>query len=179
MVLESTTYPGTTDEDLRKVLEEGSGLKAGTDFHLAFSPEREDPGNAESVVAKIPKVVYDSMGRAMKGRRIPLVGLAYTANVDDDRESPGYVLMDKMSKLGVSVSYFAPYIPVIRPSLAHAHWAGVQSVAWFEEVIGSLNAALISTAHANVDYAELGQWANLIVDTRNAMKGIASRSKNC
>lgn len=57
VVLESTTYPGTTDEDLRAVLEKGSGLKAGTDFHLAFSPEREDPGNPESKVALIPKVV--------------------------------------------------------------------------------------------------------------------------
>ena len=57
VVLESTTYPGTTDEDLRKVLEEGSGMKAGTDFHLAFSPEREDPGNPQSKVSEIPKVV--------------------------------------------------------------------------------------------------------------------------
>ena len=57
VVLESTTYPGTTDEDLRAVLEAGSGLKAGTDFHLAFSPEREDPGNPDSKVALIPKVV--------------------------------------------------------------------------------------------------------------------------
>src|SRR5271170_4448852 len=57
VVLESTTYPGTTDEDLREVLEAGSGLKAGTDFHLAFSPEREDPGNIESKVQKVPKVV--------------------------------------------------------------------------------------------------------------------------
>src|SRR5688572_16452437 len=57
VVLESTTYPGTTDVDLRAVLEAGSGLKAGTDFHLAFSPEREDPGNPNSDVAKIPKLV--------------------------------------------------------------------------------------------------------------------------
>src|SRR5439155_8895830 len=57
VVLESTTYPGTTDEDLRAVLESGSGLKAGTNFHLAFSPEREDPGNPDSRVAQIPKVV--------------------------------------------------------------------------------------------------------------------------
>lgn len=57
VVLESTTYPGTTDEDLRDVLEKGSKLKAGTDFHLAFSPEREDPGNPDSKVAIIPKVV--------------------------------------------------------------------------------------------------------------------------
>src|SRR6184192_4007057 len=57
VVLESTTYPGTTDEDLRVVLEEGSGMKAGLDFHLAFSPEREDPANEQSKVKQIPKVV--------------------------------------------------------------------------------------------------------------------------
>ena len=44
-MLESTTYPGTTREILQPLLEEGSGLKAGADFHLAFSPERVDPGN--------------------------------------------------------------------------------------------------------------------------------------
>jgi len=57
VVLESTTYPGTTDEDLRMILEQGSGLRAGVDFHLAFSPEREDPGNPNSQVALIPKVI--------------------------------------------------------------------------------------------------------------------------
>jgi UDP-N-acetyl-D-glucosamine dehydrogenase len=57
VVLESTTYPGTTDQDLRAVLEEGSGLRAGADFHLAFSPEREDPGNPNSRIGEIPKIV--------------------------------------------------------------------------------------------------------------------------
>lgn len=56
IVLESTTYPGTTDEDLRSILEE-SGLKAGVDFYLAYSPEREYPGNKEFTTSKIPKVV--------------------------------------------------------------------------------------------------------------------------
>lgn len=56
IVLESTTYPGTTDEDMRTILEE-SGLKAGKDFYLAYSPEREDPGNKEYSTSKIPKVV--------------------------------------------------------------------------------------------------------------------------
>jgi len=56
VVLESTTYPGTTAVDLRRRLEQGSGLVAGRDFHLAFSPEREDPGNRMSL-EKIPKVV--------------------------------------------------------------------------------------------------------------------------
>ncbi|MBB5999376.1 nucleotide sugar dehydrogenase [Streptomonospora salina] len=56
VVLESTTYPGTTYEVLRPLLEE-SGLVAGSDFHLAFSPERIDPGNATFGVANTPKVV--------------------------------------------------------------------------------------------------------------------------
>src|SRR4051795_392696 len=57
VVLESTTYPGTTEDELRAVLEGGAGLKAGADFHLAFSPEREDPANGQSNVKKIPKIV--------------------------------------------------------------------------------------------------------------------------
>jgi len=56
IVLESTTYPGTTDEDMRKILE-GRGLKAGEDFYLAFSPEREDPANKNFSTRTIPKVV--------------------------------------------------------------------------------------------------------------------------
>jgi UDP-N-acetyl-D-glucosamine dehydrogenase len=54
--LESTTYPGTTDGELRTALEKGSGMVAGEDFHLVYSPEREDPGNAKSV-EKIPKLL--------------------------------------------------------------------------------------------------------------------------
>ena len=56
IILESTTYPGTTDEDMRKILE-GTGLKAGKDFYLAYSPEREDPANKDFITSKIPKVV--------------------------------------------------------------------------------------------------------------------------
>jgi UDP-N-acetyl-D-glucosamine dehydrogenase len=56
VILESTTYPGTTDEVVRPILERG-GLKAGVDFYLAFSPERVDPSNKEWTTANIPKVV--------------------------------------------------------------------------------------------------------------------------
>lgn len=54
--LESTTYPGTTDADMRMILEK-TGLKAGSDFHLAYSPEREDPNNKDFSTSTIPKVV--------------------------------------------------------------------------------------------------------------------------
>jgi UDP-N-acetyl-D-glucosamine dehydrogenase len=57
VVLESTTYPGTTREQVLPVLERGSGLKAGQDFHLAFSPERVDPGRNDWTTTNVPKIV--------------------------------------------------------------------------------------------------------------------------
>src|SRR5688572_13712868 len=63
VVLESTTYPGTTREVVKPILEE-TGLKSGEDFFLAFSPEREDPGNAEFSTRTIPRVVGGDGERA-------------------------------------------------------------------------------------------------------------------
>lgn len=57
VVLESTTYPGTTEELIKPILENGSGLKCGTDFYLGFSPERVDPGNLNYKTKNTPKVV--------------------------------------------------------------------------------------------------------------------------
>ena len=309
IVLESTTYPGTTDEDLRWVLEAGSGLKAGTDFHLAFSPEREDPGNPKSKVAEIPKViggytpaclehakavygkaiktlvpvsscrtaeatkltenifrsvnialvnelkiVYSAMGidvwevieaaktkpfgfmpfypgpglgghcipidpfyltwkareyvqntrfielageintampeyvvnrvgealnaqkKATNGSKVLIVGLAYKADVDDDRESPSYVLLNLLHQRGAEVAYYDPYVPVIRPTREHPQWAGIKSVAWDKATLGSYDVVLIASKHASVNYRELGEWSRCIVDTRNAMAGIPAKA---
>jgi UDP-N-acetyl-D-glucosamine dehydrogenase len=57
VVLESTTYPGTTRDDIKPLLEAGSGLTAGEDFHLAFSPERVDPGRVDFTTKNVPKIV--------------------------------------------------------------------------------------------------------------------------
>jgi UDP-N-acetyl-D-glucosamine dehydrogenase len=308
VVLESTTYPGTTDEDLREVLEIGSGLEAGRDFHLAFSPEREDPGNPDSKVAIIPKVVggytplclqkavelyskavktivpvsscrvaeatkllentfrgvnialvnelkvvYSAMGidvwevinaaktkpfgfmpfypgpglgghcipidpfyltwkareygqntrfielageintsmpayvvnrvidalnnsrKALKGSSVLVLGLAYKPNVDDERESPSYFLMEMLKQRGAKVAYYDPYVPIIRPTREHAHWAGTKSVDWNRETISAFDLVLISTNHSSVNYKELAEWAPCIVDTRNAMAGIPGK----
>ena len=305
VVLESTTYPGTTENELREVLERGSGLRAGRDFHLAFSPEREDPGNLKSKISEIPKViggytpacleaakkiygkairkiipvsncrtaeatkllenifravnialvnelktVYGAMDidiweviaaartkpfgfmpfypgpglgghcipidpfylawrarqfgqqtrfvelageintampekviarlaealasqkKQLRGARVLVLGLAYKANVDDDRESPSYVLMDLLKAKDAKVSYFDPHIPVIRPSREYSHWAGTKSVKWDRKAISSFDAILISTAHDAVNYRQLANWAQLIVDTRNVMAEI-------
>lgn len=72
VILESTTYPGTTDELVKTILERGSGLKAGEDFHLAFSPEREDPGNPLAI-HDIPKVV-GGLTQACSARAASLYG---------------------------------------------------------------------------------------------------------
>src|SRR5882672_210041 len=305
VVLESTTYPGTTDEDLLKVLEAGSKMKAGVDFHLAFSPEREDPGNPASKVATIPKViggltpaclekakalygkalttlvpvsscrvaeatkllenifrgvnialvnelkiVYSAMNidvwevieaartkpfgymafypgpglgghcipidpfyltwkareygkntrfielageintqmpelvvqrvsealnaqkKAINGSRVLIVGLAYKPDVDDDRESPSYHLLDMFKERGAEVAYYDPHVPVIRPTREHGHWTGTKSVTWDKASISSFDAVVIATAHKAVNHADLALWAKAIVDTRNAMKGV-------
>ncbi len=76
VVLESTTWPGTTDEVVRPVIEAATGLKANKDFFLAFSPEREDPGNEHFTTATIPKVVGADTKQALK-RAVALYGQAF------------------------------------------------------------------------------------------------------
>ncbi|HEV2068519.1 MAG TPA: nucleotide sugar dehydrogenase [Acidimicrobiales bacterium] len=66
VVLESTTYPGTTEELVGPILEEGSGLAAGDDFHLGYSPERIDPGNPEWGLVNTPKVVSGVDARSLQ-----------------------------------------------------------------------------------------------------------------
>jgi UDP-N-acetyl-D-glucosamine dehydrogenase len=67
------------------------------------------------------------------------------------------------------VEYYDPYVPVIRPTREHSHWAGKKSVSWSKETVSGFDLVLIATNHANVNYDELAEWAPLIVDTRNAM----------
>jgi UDP-N-acetyl-D-glucosamine dehydrogenase len=81
-----------------------------------------------------------------------VLGIAYKPNVDDDRESPSYVLLDLLKKRGANVSYYDPFIPVIRPSREHGHWAGTRSVDWKREVVGKFDLVLISTNHEAVNY---------------------------
>jgi UDP-N-acetyl-D-glucosamine dehydrogenase len=125
----------------------------------------------EYVVNRAAEALND-LGKAVKGSRVLLLGLAYKADVDDERESPSYVLMEKFKGRGAHVDYYDPYVPVIRPTREHAHWTGTRSVAWDQPTIASYDLVLIATKHSAVNYQELAQWSKLIVDTRNAMAGI-------
>ena len=137
---------------------------------------------AGEVNTAMPEVVVNRVASALNDRRKPVngsrilvLGLAYKANVDDDRESPSYHLMELLQRRGAEVAYHDPYVPVIRPSRDHAAWAGSKSVAWDRQTIGAFDCVLISTAHACVNYQELGDWAPLIVDTRNATAPTATQ----
>jgi UDP-N-acetyl-D-glucosamine dehydrogenase len=113
--------------------------------------------------------------KAVNGSRALVLGLAYKPNVDDDRESPSYVLMDLLRQRGAEVAYYDPHVPVIRPTREHPHWAGVRSVAWTRETIQRQDVVLIATHHAAVNYQELADWAQCIVDTRHAMASAETR----
>jgi UDP-N-acetyl-D-glucosamine dehydrogenase len=298
ITLESTTYPGTTDGDMREILET-AGLKAGLDFHLAFSPEREDPNNRDFSVRTIPKVVggytpaclaaavtlYDAIvdhtvpvsstrvaeaaklleniyrsvniamvnelkmlfdrmdiniwevieaaktkpfgfqafypgpglgghcipidpfyltwkareyefntrfielageintampdyvvlkvmkalndqGKPVRGAKILILGLAYKANVDDERESPSYRLLAKLEELGAEVSYNDPYIPEIRKTREHSQFAGRRSV----EISNRFDLILIATAHDEYRSINFQSLGIPIIDTRNVIQ---------
>lgn len=94
IVLESTTYPGTTEELLKPILEEGSGLKCGEDFYLGFSPERIDPGNLIYKTSNTPKVVG-----AIGSDAVEVIAMVYRAILDGDVttvSSPAVAEMEKI-----------------------------------------------------------------------------------
>lgn len=94
VVLESTTYPGTTEELIKPLLEEGSGLKCGEDFYLGFSPERVDPGNAVFKTKNTPKVVG-----AVGKDATEVIAAMYRAVLDGDVHevsSPAIAEMEKI-----------------------------------------------------------------------------------
>jgi UDP-N-acetyl-D-glucosamine dehydrogenase len=114
------------------------------------------------VVGKVLLALND-VGKAVRGSRILLLGLAYKANVDDDRESPSYRLMEKLEELGADVSYNDPYIPVIRPTREYSRYTGRRSV----EVSGDFDLILIATAHDEYRALNLLAYGIPVVDTRN------------
>lgn len=307
VVLESTTYPGTTDEQLKQMLEKCSGLVAGQDFHLAYSPEREDPGRTDHSVKSIPKimggytaeclqkcvdlysialdkvypvsstrvaeatkltenifrcvnialvnelkVVYEKMGinvwevieaastkpfgfmpfypgpglgghcipidpfyltwkahefgertrfielagevnqsmpkyviqivnkamntekKSLSSSRIMILGIAYKSDVDDTRESPSFELIELLAETGADIDFFDPHVDTIPNIRKHPKLTGKKSVEWNEQTIREFDLILISTAHNSVNYQELGEWAKVVVDTRNAMSKVSS-----
>ncbi|MCE5279893.1 MAG: nucleotide sugar dehydrogenase [Planctomycetaceae bacterium] len=302
IVLESTTYPGTTREVMLPVLEAG-GLKAGKDFYLAFSPEREDPGNKNFSTRTIPKVVggfdkasldaavacyeqaletvvpvssceaaeackilentyrcvniamvnelkilFDRMGidiweviraastkpfgftafypgpglgghcipidpfylswkarqygmstrfielageinvsmpqyvinklmyalnwrgKALKGSKVLVLGLAYKKDIDDVRESPSLELIELLEYRGAKVDYNDPHVP--RTHKMREHDLKKTSKKLSAKMLAAYDAVVISTDHSSYDYQAIVDSAQLVIDTRNATKKV-------
>ncbi len=110
--------------------------------------------------------VLNEYNKPLKGARVLMLGLAYKANVDDDRESPSYHLIEKLEAHGAKVSYNDPYIPEIRPSREFAHYAGRKSVPVTDEY----DLVLIATAHEEYKAIEFAGFKAPILDTRNVAK---------
>ena len=85
--------------------------------------------------------------------------------MDDDRESPGYVLIEKLEAKGAKVDYHDPYVPVIRPSREHSHLAGRKSVS----IDSPCDLVLISTAHQEFKKHNFAGLASPLIDTRNCV----------
>ena len=90
----------------------------------------------------------NSQRKPLNSSRILVLGLAYKPNVDDERESPSYVLMNLLSEGGATVEYHDPYVPVIGPTREHAQLACKESVAWYKATRQTLVLVLISNNHA-------------------------------
>lgn len=111
-------------------------------------------------------------GKALKGSRLLLIGLAYKKDVDDLRESPTLKLIELFESRGAVADYHDSHIAEMKETREHPNLLGRKSVPI--ERAGEYDAVIISTNHSDIDYAALGNRAKLIVDTRNAMAGAGS-----
>jgi len=110
-------------------------------------------------------------GKALKGARILLLGLAYKKDVDDPRESPALKILDLLKEEGAEVSYNDPYIPQCRGG-RHYPDLIMNSVPLTDQILKGADCVLLVTDHSVYDYAWIASQAPLIVDTRNAFKGL-------
>ena len=127
------------------------------------------------VVTRLMHALNERAGRAIKGAKVLVLGLAYKPNVDDLRESPSLELIERLEELGATCDFHDPHIAVVPQTRAYAGLAGRGSVSLTAEALAGYDAVLIATDHEAVNYGLLAEHAALIVDTRNALarRGIA------
>ncbi|MBD3336955.1 MAG: nucleotide sugar dehydrogenase [Candidatus Eisenbacteria bacterium] len=118
------------------------------------------------VVQKVTNALNGS-SKAVRGSRILVLGVAYKADIDDMRESPALDIITRLQDLGAEVVYHDPYVPHLEVEDYSADSAPLN-----EDVLKKVDCVLITTAHSNIDYDLVRESSRLIVDTRNAMKGL-------
>lgn len=133
---------------------------------------------AGEINSGMPRVVVDRVaeslndeGIALNGAKVLVSGIAYKPDIDDIRETPAAPIIEMLQDQGAAVSYHDPHCPTF-PEMKK-HDLDMASVDLNAEILQTVDCVLIVTDHAAVDYALIGEHARLVVDTRNAMAGVA------
>jgi UDP-N-acetyl-D-mannosaminuronate dehydrogenase/intein/homing endonuclease len=124
------------------------------------------------VVQRLADALNDR-GLAVKGSKVLLLGMAYKKDVDDPRESPGFELMELLLEKGAEVDYSDPHIPTL-PSMRRYPHLKRQSQPLSGEYLASRDCVLIVTDHSSFDWPWIVEHSRLVVDTRNATRGISA-----
>jgi UDP-N-acetyl-D-glucosamine dehydrogenase len=120
------------------------------------------------VVERISEAL-NTRKKAINGSRIHLLGVAYKKDVSDMRESPALDILELLERRGAQVSYTDPYVPRLQHGITDLRSAD-------ESSLNGIDCAVICTNHAAFDYAAMPQRYPLIVDTRNALKGVEAKN---
>ncbi len=126
------------------------------------------------VVNKVADALNER-GKSTKGSKILILGLAYKKDVDDVRESPSLELIELLRDKGAKVDYNDPYVPKTH-KMRHYDFK-MSSVPLTEKNLKKYDCVVISTDHSSYDYNFIAKNSRLIVDTRNATKGVSGFAK--
>ncbi len=119
------------------------------------------------VVEKTLNALND-IKKTLNGAKVLIVGLAYKKNVDDIRESPSFKLWELLEEKGAIVDYYDPYCPEVRDTRHYPKYARKKSIKTLDD-LKMFDAVVVSTDHDCIDFKYIGNNANLIIDTRNAV----------
>jgi UDP-N-acetyl-D-glucosamine dehydrogenase len=115
-------------------------------------------------------LALNDRGKAVKGAKILVLGLAYKPDVDDVRESPSFELIEKLEHLGAHVDYHDPHVPATHKMRQHD--LQMTSIDLTPQALKAYDCVLIATHHSAYDWRMIADNAPLIVDTRNALRGV-------
>jgi UDP-N-acetyl-D-glucosamine dehydrogenase len=124
-------------------------------------------------VVRRTALALNDRGKAIKGSKILVLGLAYKPDVDDVRESPSFELIEKLEELGALVDYNDPHVPQTH-KMRH-HDLQMSSVQLSPDTLKRYDCILVATHHAAYDWQQIADHAKLIVDTRNATRSVKGR----
>lgn len=128
------------------------------------------------VVSRLQDGLNDHFGKAVRGARILAIGIAYKKNIDDIRESPALSIIELVEAKGAVCDYHDPFVPEVPQTREHDGLAGRRSVPLSPESLAAYDALIICTDHDAINRQQLIDYDGLIVDSRNAMKGLSGQA---